>query len=305
MTECSPNTRCDGTFADGASDDQQHLHLYGSHFVHNVISGASAAPAQPPTSDHDIGHVAFDVSSFECWNGAGTHCQWQQSPQDMTATSFAYSLVQDEYPFYEVADDILGVVIPLDDSFRQTPVPYSSPVGTHPLPSPSWAEPSPQPPGPFFSSSADSVSVGSVLGAPAVLLPKSTAPEDAGAAYRTARLRTSGGRKSRRPSTEAAPDVKHAAAPSMSHPLSPERARARFKHKHVEKQYRDRLSAQFERLLAVLPAERFHAGAAGDEHGGESDDPPSVTMEGGRVTRAEVLEMATRIIEEMTALQED
>jgi len=62
--------------------------------------------------------------------------------------------------------------------------------------------------------------------------------------------------------------------------------RIRRTHNLVEKQYRNRLNAQFERLLAVLPA-RFES----HKEQGERDDVPDKT-----ISKAEVLGMATRRI---------
>jgi len=88
--------------------------------------------------------------------------------------------------------------------------------------------------------------------------------------------------------------------------------RARLKHKRVEKQYRNRLSAQFERLLAVLPSEEFsssssNGGVVGEDDkdnggGGESDEGCCGSGSGqsvattARVTKAEILEVAARLI---------
>jgi len=73
--------------------------------------------------------------------------------------------------------------------------------------------------------------------------------------------------------------------------------RARLKHKRVEKQYRNRLSAQFERLLAVLPSEEFNSGRSGD-YGNEeeSDEVSAQNLTTASVTKAEVLEVAARLI---------
>ena len=63
---------------------------------------------------------------------------------------------------------------------------------------------------------------------------------------------------------------------------SEEERRARASHNLVEKQYRNRLNAQFERLLAVLPP------PGSDDDGGGGDDR--------RLSKAEVLEIARRRI---------
>ncbi|KAK5657843.1 hypothetical protein OQA88_2916 [Cercophora sp. LCS_1] len=67
--------------------------------------------------------------------------------------------------------------------------------------------------------------------------------------------------------------------------VTPEELRARRNHNLVEKQYRNRLNAQFERLLAVLPA---------DQRGGQGDSEDSK-----RMSKAEVLDVATRRIKEL------
>jgi len=104
---------------------------------------------------------------------------------------------------------------------------------------------------------------------------------------------------------------------SATTPANPElttgRLRARMKHKRVEKQYRNRLSAQFERLLSVLPPDRFNtnsddadfAAYAGDSGEGSGGFPSAGTQaagsyisDGKTVTRAEVLDVAVRYIEE-------
>jgi hypothetical protein len=66
-----------------------------------------------------------------------------------------------------------------------------------------------------------------------------------------------------------------------------EEIRARRAHSSVEKQYRNRLNAQFERLLAVLPRSNI-----GDEDV-ETQDPEGER----RLGKAEVLRMAAKHIE--------
>lgn len=79
--------------------------------------------------------------------------------------------------------------------------------------------------------------------------------------------------------------------------LSPEERKARRSHNIVEKKYRYRLNAQFERLLAALPADdrvgdsglrKRGPGDCGDDDGGAVDDR--------RLSKAEVLDLATRRI---------
>lgn len=73
--------------------------------------------------------------------------------------------------------------------------------------------------------------------------------------------------------------------------LTPEERRARHSHNIVEKQYRNRLNAQFVRLLAVLPADQRNASSGDDST--ISDAP---VAEDKRVSKAEVLDLATRRI---------
>lgn len=74
--------------------------------------------------------------------------------------------------------------------------------------------------------------------------------------------------------------------------LTPEERRARRNHNLVEKQYRNRLNAQFERLLAVLPVEQCQrsssSGSGGGGMVGAGDEK--------RMSKAEVLDLATRRI---------
>ncbi|KAK4448762.1 hypothetical protein QBC34DRAFT_102523 [Podospora aff. communis PSN243] len=110
-------------------------------------------------------------------------------------------------------------------------------------------------------------------------------------------------------------------APSSNLPLDPDhvsRLRARIKHNRVEKRYRSRLSDKFARLLSVLPADRFRTSAGSScggetasegEGGGGGDASELSARKGGgnlnaakSVTRAEVLDMAVRYIEEWQRL---
>ena len=77
--------------------------------------------------------------------------------------------------------------------------------------------------------------------------------------------------------------------------LTPEELRARRNHNNVEKQYRNRLNAQFERLLAALPADqRTGSGGVGlgglNQVGGEGPNGEK------RMSKGEVLDLATRRI---------
>ena len=79
--------------------------------------------------------------------------------------------------------------------------------------------------------------------------------------------------------------------------LTPEERRARRNHNIVEKQYRNRLNAQFERLLAVLPVDRCSSGSG--VGGGPVGQGVVMPVGGGgdgeekRMSKAEVLELAT------------
>jgi len=139
----------------------------------------------------------------------------------------------------------------------------------------------------------------------------SSRPGETATTHRTAnvpRLRKLNHRKSTSKSTNDAPSTSTAtnAEPSTATApgLTPGLLRARIKHKRVEKQYRNRLSAQFERLLSVLPAERFHrsddedAAMAGESGEGSRWAGLSARVDGRTVTRAEVLDVAVRFIEE-------
>ncbi|KAK4189431.1 hypothetical protein QBC35DRAFT_141145 [Podospora australis] len=71
--------------------------------------------------------------------------------------------------------------------------------------------------------------------------------------------------------------------------LTPEERRARRNHNRVEKQYRNRLNNQFERLLAVLPLDQCKGGHVVHDGNGYSSDEK-------RMSKAEVLDLATRRI---------
>ncbi|KXX72839.1 hypothetical protein MMYC01_210674, partial [Madurella mycetomatis] len=82
--------------------------------------------------------------------------------------------------------------------------------------------------------------------------------------------------------------------------LTPEERRARRNHNLVEKQYRNRLNAQFERLLAVLPVDQCRAAGSGGYDARHMSI--SASAAGGaageekRLSKAEVLDLATRQI---------
>ncbi|CAK7226249.1 hypothetical protein SEUCBS140593_006174 [Sporothrix eucalyptigena] len=71
--------------------------------------------------------------------------------------------------------------------------------------------------------------------------------------------------------------------------LTSEERRARQNHNIVEKQYRNRLNSQFERLLSILPANQMDGGS--DMVGGRAVEPDD-----RRMSKAEVLDLARRRI---------
>ncbi|TPX11155.1 uncharacterized protein E0L32_000973 [Thyridium curvatum] len=71
---------------------------------------------------------------------------------------------------------------------------------------------------------------------------------------------------------------------------TPEERKSRNSHNLVEKQYRNRLNAQFESLLNALP-DNIRGSGTGDE-----SDGPNVDLGDKRVSKAEVLDMARRHI---------
>ena len=114
-----------------------------------------------------------------------------------------------------------------------------------------------------------------------------TAPVTPQLTKSTPKLRTAA-RKARK--AAAKPPVPSSSSSDAA--LTPDERRARRNHNIVEKQYRNRLNAQFERLLAVLPSE--HQRTPGDDtrDAEESHD----TASDRRMSKAEVLEVATRRI---------
>lgn len=86
--------------------------------------------------------------------------------------------------------------------------------------------------------------------------------------------------------------------------LTAEERRARHSHNIVEKQYRNRLNAQFVRLLAVLPADQRDGNgprrkSTGGGSSGSGDDAATVArspLEEKRLSKAEVLDLATKRI---------
>jgi len=89
--------------------------------------------------------------------------------------------------------------------------------------------------------------------------------------------------------------------------LSPEERKARRSHNIVEKKYRYRLNAQFERLLAALPADDRVGDTGLRKRGSDSGDDGA--MDDRRLSKAEVLDLATRRIKmlerETMLLQKD
>ncbi|KAG7287464.1 hypothetical protein NEMBOFW57_006975 [Staphylotrichum longicolle] len=92
--------------------------------------------------------------------------------------------------------------------------------------------------------------------------------------------------------------------------LTPEERRARRNHNIVEKQYRNRLNAQFERLLAVLPVEQCRAARAGGAAASAGAGDRIMSVGNGsvgdekRLSKAEVLDLATRRIRALEAERE-
>ena len=81
---------------------------------------------------------------------------------------------------------------------------------------------------------------------------------------------------------------------------SAEERKTRNSHNMVEKQYRNRLNAQFESLLNALPdSVKSPAGTSGS--GGESDGAPGASGHLGerRLSKAEVLDMSRRYIQSL------
>ncbi|RGP60662.1 hypothetical protein FSPOR_10499 [Fusarium sporotrichioides] len=77
---------------------------------------------------------------------------------------------------------------------------------------------------------------------------------------------------------------------------TPEDRRTRASHNLVEKQYRNRLNAQFESLLHALP-EQIRHGDNGGGNGNEDNESDQANDPDRRVSKGEVLEMARRHIQ--------
>ncbi|KAK3389184.1 hypothetical protein B0H63DRAFT_95380 [Podospora didyma] len=145
-------------------------------------------------------------------------------------------------------------------------------------------------------------------------------PKPAGSRSRSVLLRTSShkSRASRKASSRfsfssvgsspvtaksSASDASEEAAPDH---MTPEERRARKSHNIVEKQYRNRLNAHFERLLAALPAADRRPNGGGGRSGGmdvdhegqtSSDDAAAAAEK--RISKAEVLDLAMRYIQSL------
>ncbi|KAK3329864.1 hypothetical protein B0H66DRAFT_39976 [Apodospora peruviana] len=93
------------------------------------------------------------------------------------------------------------------------------------------------------------------------------------------------------------------ARPSHKPGESAEDQRLRTSHNRVEKEYRNRLHKEFERLLEVLPeGEIKHVGDVGAEEGSDSSRPAGkvgVGRPGRRLSKADVLGKATTFIESL------
>ncbi|KAM0545201.1 hypothetical protein ACHAPJ_011468 [Fusarium lateritium] len=77
---------------------------------------------------------------------------------------------------------------------------------------------------------------------------------------------------------------------------TPEDRRTRASHNLVEKQYRNRLNAQFESLLHSLPEQVRH-GDSGSANGNEDNESDGANDPDRRVSKGEVLEMARKHIQ--------
>ncbi|KAK4170078.1 hypothetical protein QBC43DRAFT_307108 [Cladorrhinum sp. PSN259] len=84
--------------------------------------------------------------------------------------------------------------------------------------------------------------------------------------------------------------------------LTPEERRARRNHNLVEKQYRNRLNAQFERLLAVLPLDQYRSSMSQGDTG--RGILASSILDEKRMSKAEVLDLAVRRIRMLEADRE-
>jgi len=121
------------------------------------------------------------------------------------------------------------------------------------------------------------------------------------------KLRTAARKPRKSSGARSAPSRTTASSSEFDEQASPEELRARRSHNLVEKQYRNRLNNQFERLLSVLPPEQQRPFSLdmGDrspqarkrrQSGSSSADS---VFEDKRMSKAEVLDVATRRIQEL------
>ncbi|RSL46548.1 Allergen Fus c 3 [Fusarium sp. AF-6] len=78
---------------------------------------------------------------------------------------------------------------------------------------------------------------------------------------------------------------------------TPEERRTRASHNLVEKQYRNRLNAQFESLLNALPEQARSGGNASGNGNGDENESDGANEADRRVSKGEVLEMARKHIQ--------
>jgi len=174
----------------------------------------------------------------------------------------------------------------------------------------SWSQPSSPP---FDMGSAP----GSLPAAVANYTLKGSSPPSNGAALTqakpnntktTPKLRTASRKTRKSPARRGSRGATTSSEPdsNAADDVTPEEFRARRNHNLVEKQYRNRLNAQFERLLSVLPSEQQRqtsyggdgfAGSGGS--GGDDEGTTGRVVDDKRMSKAEVLDVATRRIKEL------
>ncbi|KAB5514920.1 hypothetical protein GE09DRAFT_589193 [Coniochaeta sp. 2T2.1] len=269
-------------------------------------------------------YAIFGPDDFRFWSC--TSNQWLQATPALHANSIAHQPMHDNYVFsfpefpctvYEMAssseDNLLDMAVtPTDTQAPPTPLTdpyYQESIAKESKPFDSLA--------PATQTTNQATSAGATRQpAVAVLVPicssvdhhstkdpfhfdaTTIATHDPGATRRAviaARLRTARHSKSRRSSVE---DDAGAAGTDPTDMVLAVGTRARLKHKRVEKHYRNRLSTQFERLLAVLPSEEFDSGRGGGDNGNDekSGEGSVQNITTARVTKAEVLIVAARLI---------
>ncbi|KAB5542749.1 hypothetical protein GE09DRAFT_1133194 [Coniochaeta sp. 2T2.1] len=297
--------------------DEIGLQPYESRFGH-YNSMADLSTSNPLVADD----ARFGPDGFRLWNC--TSNQWLQSTSIIPANSVAHQPMHDNFAFSfpETPDTSYEKVTFSEDRLSDMTTPTDTPT---PLTDPRSRESSsyfkdPQLVDfiiPAVRTTNQATSAGAVIPpAAAVDVPivssvdhrstkdtlhfdaTTTATNGLGAIRRpvnTVRLRTARCRMSRRSSMSDI-DAGTAHKESTDNVLAVG-TRARLKHKRVEKQYRNRLSAQFERLLAVLPSEEFNSGRGGDYgNDEESDEESAHNLTTASVTKAEVLEVAAKLI---------